>query len=86
LLHAEREPQSPREWELWLTATRKAIRKRAVIAWGAGTPDERTATRLIHSHCHRRSPAMAAKQRFCLPARLQGLLEPWCGESPHARF
>jgi RNA-directed DNA polymerase len=53
LLHAEREPQSPQEWEQWLTATRKATRKHAVIAWGAGTLDERTATRLIHSHCHR---------------------------------
>ena len=35
LLHADREPQSPREWEQWLTATRKAIRKHAITAWGA---------------------------------------------------
>ncbi|WP_109505620.1 group II intron reverse transcriptase/maturase [Nocardioides speluncae] len=55
LLHADREPQSPREWEQWLTATRTAIRKRAVTAWGADTPDERVATRLIHAHCQRRS-------------------------------
>jgi len=55
LLHADREPQSPQEWEQWLAATRKATRKRALIAWGAGTPDERTATRLIHTHCHRRT-------------------------------
>ena len=55
LLHADREPQSPHEWEQWLTATRKATRKRALIAWGAGTPDERIATRLIHTHCHRRT-------------------------------
>ena len=34
LLHADREPQSPREWEQWLTATRKAIRKHAVTVWG----------------------------------------------------
>jgi RNA-directed DNA polymerase len=54
LLHADREPQSPREWEQWFTAIRKATRRAAVIAWGAGTPDERTATRLIHAHCHRR--------------------------------
>jgi RNA-directed DNA polymerase len=54
LLHADREPQSPREWEQWLTATRKAVRKHAVTAWGVGTPDERVATRLIHAHCHRR--------------------------------
>jgi RNA-directed DNA polymerase len=55
LLHADREPQSPREWERWLTATRKAIRQRAVTVWGADTPDERAATRLIHAHCQRRS-------------------------------
>jgi RNA-directed DNA polymerase len=55
LLHADREPQSPREWEQWLTATRKAIRKHAVTGWGAGTPDERAATRLIHTHCRRRT-------------------------------
>jgi len=53
LLHADHEPQSPREWEQWLKATRTAIRKHAVTAWAAGTPDERTATRLIHHHCHR---------------------------------
>jgi RNA-directed DNA polymerase len=33
LLHADREPQSPLEWEQWLTATCKAIRKNAVIVW-----------------------------------------------------
>ncbi|WP_238431179.1 group II intron reverse transcriptase/maturase [Frankia nepalensis] len=55
LLHADREPQSPQEWEQWLTTTRTATRKRTLIAWGAGTPDERVATRLIHTHCHRRT-------------------------------
>lgn len=54
LLHADREPQSPREWEQWLTATRKAVRRHAVTAWAADTPHERVATRLIHAHCHRR--------------------------------
>jgi hypothetical protein len=42
LLHADPEPQSPHEWEQWLTVA-------------AGTPDERVATRLIHAHCHRRT-------------------------------
>jgi RNA-directed DNA polymerase len=51
LLHAEREPQSPHEWELWLTATRKAIYRQAVIAEGAGTPSDYAASRLIHRHC-----------------------------------
>lgn len=68
LLHAEHEPQSPCEWEQWLTATRKGLRKHAVIAWGAGTPDERTATRLIHRHCLRRT-IDGDGQPALLPAR-----------------
>lgn len=55
LLDANHEPQSPHEWEPWLTATRKAIRARAVIVQAAGTPDERVADRLLHTHCHRRT-------------------------------
>jgi len=40
LLHADGEPNSPREWEQWLTATRKAIAKHNLIANpGNGTPD-----------------------------------------------
>jgi RNA-directed DNA polymerase len=63
LLYADHEPRSPHEWEQWLTATRKAIRVRAVVVWAAGAPDERVANRLIHTHCHRRlgggdSPAL----------------------------
>ena len=68
LLHAEREPQNPQEWEQWLTATQKATRKHAVLAWGAGTPNERTATRLIHSHCHRRITSEGSRTAL-LPAR-----------------
>jgi len=55
LLDTDHEPQSPREWEQWLTATRKAIRANAVVVWAAGTPDERVANRLIHAYCHRRA-------------------------------
>jgi hypothetical protein len=54
LLHADREPQSPREWEQWLTATRTAIRKHAITIRAADTPDERIADRLIHAHCRHR--------------------------------
>jgi RNA-directed DNA polymerase len=68
LLHADREPQTPREWEQWLTATRKAIRRHAVTAWGAGTPDERVATRLIHAHCHRRLTSEGKDPQQHLPA------------------
>jgi RNA-directed DNA polymerase len=52
LLHADREPHSPTEWEQWHRATRKAITKQHVTARGnPSTPD---GTRLVHSHCHRR--------------------------------
>ncbi|WP_344474499.1 reverse transcriptase domain-containing protein [Nonomuraea monospora] len=55
LLHADHEPQSPTEWQQWLTATRTAIRKQAITsAVDLGNPDEHAATRLIHAHCRRR--------------------------------
>jgi RNA-directed DNA polymerase len=60
LLHADREPQSPREWEQWFSVTRKAIGKHAIVVWGAGTPDERVAHRLIHAHCRRLLPVAGA--------------------------
>ena len=55
LLHADRQPQSPEEWQQWHTATRKAIRKHAITSvTDLGTPDERAAHHLIHAHCRRR--------------------------------
>ncbi|MCA1681843.1 MAG: group II intron reverse transcriptase/maturase, partial [Actinobacteria bacterium] len=57
LLHADQEPQHPDEWEQWITATRKAIRHQAItIDAGSGTSEQRTAIRLIHTHCRRRLP------------------------------
>jgi RNA-directed DNA polymerase len=53
LLDADRPPQSPRQWEQWLTVTRKAIIHNAVVLRADGTPDEAT-FRLLHPHCHRR--------------------------------
>jgi RNA-directed DNA polymerase len=64
LLHADRQPQGPEEWQQWHTATRKAIRKHAIASvTGLGTPDERAAHYLIHARCQRRigdgtSPAL----------------------------
>jgi RNA-directed DNA polymerase len=53
LLHTDREPHSPREWEQWLTTTRKAITKKNLVAHGGkGTPDK---FRLVHMHCYRRA-------------------------------
>ncbi|MDB4872872.1 MAG: group intron reverse transcriptase/maturase [Gemmatimonadales bacterium] len=55
LLHADHEPQSPNEWQQWLTATRKAIRKHAIASFvDLGTPDEHAAPHLIHTYCRRR--------------------------------
>jgi len=55
LLHADHEPQTPHEWEQWVKATRKAIRKQAVITQaGRGMSDEPVAPQLIHAHCARR--------------------------------
>jgi RNA-directed DNA polymerase len=52
LLHADREPASPREWEQWLTTTRKAITRHNLIACGPGK--EPGGIRLIHVSCYRR--------------------------------
>ncbi|WP_055496007.1 group II intron reverse transcriptase/maturase [Streptomyces sp. TP-A0356] len=55
LLLADREPQSPQEWEQWLSVTRKALRKHAItVTPGHGTPNDQAVLRLMHTHCHRR--------------------------------
>jgi RNA-directed DNA polymerase len=53
LLHADHEPGSPQEWELWLTAVRKAIRRQAITDHrGRGTSDDPAASvRLTHAQC-----------------------------------
>jgi RNA-directed DNA polymerase len=53
LLHADREPHSPQEWEQWHRTTRKAMTRQHIIAhWRTGPPDD---TRLVHSDCLRRT-------------------------------
>jgi RNA-directed DNA polymerase len=60
LLYAEQEPTGLPEWERWLTVTRKAVRKKAIIAQReAGTSDDPAALRLIHAHCQERRTAVA---------------------------
>lgn len=60
LLHADREPQSPEEWVMWLTATRKAIRRNAVYADpGRDTPDQPATPSLTHARCRPRPTAAA---------------------------
>jgi RNA-directed DNA polymerase len=55
LLHAEREPQHPCEWEQWLRGTRTAISKLNIAA-GNGPDDQR----LIHTACRTRTAPPAA--------------------------
>ncbi|MET9252084.1 group II intron reverse transcriptase/maturase [Nonomuraea sp. NPDC003709] len=69
LLHADREPQSPQEWEHWLTATRKAIRQRAITPIAeSSNPDDHTTPHLIHTHCRHR-PGDDDMKPALLPAR-----------------
>jgi RNA-directed DNA polymerase len=70
LLFAELEPTGLPEWEQWLTVSRKAIRKKAIIAQrAAGRPDDPAALQLIHMHCQQRRTAVAVN----MPGQLQPL-------------
>ncbi len=66
LLDADRPPQSPREWEQWLTVTRKAMVRKAIVVRADGTPDEAN-LRLLHAHCHRQN-TRNSKSPALLPA------------------
>jgi RNA-directed DNA polymerase len=59
LLHADREPHTPEEWQQWHRTTRKAITRQFIVARGQGAPDE---TRLIHTYCHRRATGTASQE------------------------
>jgi RNA-directed DNA polymerase len=66
LLDADRPPQSPRQWEQWLTVTRKAIIHNAIVLREDGKPDE-AKLRLLHAHCHRQY-ARTGSRPALLPA------------------
>lgn len=69
LLHADREPQSPHEWEQWIRAAHKAIRRQAIATTSAiGPPDGHVAPRLLHTYCTRWRTAAAAEGRALLHA------------------
>jgi RNA-directed DNA polymerase len=80
LLDADRPPQTPREWEQWLAATRKAITRNAIAEQAGSTPDEGR-LRLLHAHCSRRSAGDAKPGSFCPPPSPRGLPEPRRGET-----
>ena len=54
LLHTDHEPQSPDEWEIWITVVRQAIRRQAITAdQQPAYPNGPNASRLVHTHCAR---------------------------------
>jgi hypothetical protein len=75
LLHADQEPQSPRQWEQWFTAIGKAMTRQLIVSFPPGRQDDR---RLVHTSCLRRQqPAKTENQQAnATPARPWGLLEP----------
>ena len=80
LLDAGRPPQTPREWEQWLAATRKAITKNAIATAAGSTPDEGR-LRLLHAHCNRRSAGNRKAQHLLPATSPRGLPEPRRGET-----
>jgi RNA-directed DNA polymerase len=57
LLHTDREPQHPDEWEQWASAVPKAITSQAIAPDAEpGNNDGPAALRLIHTGCRRRPP------------------------------
>ena len=71
LLHADREPQSPGEWEQWATAIGKAIVRHAIAV--PGSPADRTEKRLVHEHCRRRHARQQQNGTAGQPASPSGL-------------
>ncbi len=51
LLHADRQPDSPQQWEQWLRGTRRAMARNAILT-GTSGPDDQPC--LIHAHCRQR--------------------------------
>jgi RNA-directed DNA polymerase len=70
LLHADREPNCPREWEEWFTVVRKAItRHELAVTTDTDTPHNNTRIRLVHSTCQRRNTPGARKNGKTTPPR-----------------
>jgi RNA-directed DNA polymerase len=71
LLHADREPRSPAEWEQWAAAIGKAIVRHAITA--PGSPADRAEKRLIHEHCRKRHHRQRQDSTTGEPASPPGL-------------
>ena len=54
---AEYEPENPREWAAWFSASMKPLHKHHFIYRRDGGSDEQTNLRLVHAECHRQHHA-----------------------------
>ena len=67
LLRTDREPQSPQQWEQWITTTRLALRRQAITAEQVPKPSrdpgDHPAHRLVHAHCLRTRARRRAQQK-----------------------
>jgi RNA-directed DNA polymerase len=64
LLHADQEPQSPHEWEQWITTITKALRRKALTVTGpSDRDDDQTTHRLLHADCRRTTRGRQKTQR-----------------------
>lgn len=68
LLHADTAPQTPREWEQWNGAVRKALTVSVITTSQAHGHDH--ATRLIHAHCQAKPRRDAQHNNDAQAARL----------------
>ncbi|WP_219418567.1 group II intron reverse transcriptase/maturase [Pseudonocardia nigra] len=76
LLHADHEPQTPREWEQWFTLTRKAIYHQWITPRATVTGDNGriTSYHLLHTRClPRHHTEQAAARRLCTAREPLGL-------------
>jgi len=74
LLHADHEPQSPQEWEQWLTVTRKAINHQLLTPQATGTDGHIPHHHLLHTRCLARHRAQqATTRRLCTTREPPGL-------------
>ena len=73
LLHADHPPQSPHEWEQWLAATRKAVRKSYLAVREDGTTGRDHAFVSSTPNANADTSATARAQHFCLPCEPSGL-------------
>ncbi len=65
LLHADRPPHTPEEWHQWHRTTRKAITRQHIIANGQNHRADDT--RLVHTHCLRRTTSAGSTNRHLHP-------------------